>query len=68
MQVTELTDGILKAEMPKPTNEEMQHEYDYILAEQLTRNLLKAGKITQEEFDKIMAKNRETFSPFLVRI
>lgn len=68
MQVTQLPDGILKAEAPKPTDEEMRHEYDYILAEQLTGKLLEKGLITQEEFDKIMVKNRESFSPFIARI
>lgn len=68
MQVTQLPDGILKAEAPKPTDEEMRHEYDYILAEQLTGKLLEKGLITREEFDKIMVKNRESFSPFIARI
>ena len=44
MQVTQLPDGIMNTEVPKPTDEEMQHEYDYFLAERLT------GK------DKYMAK------------
>ena len=68
MQVTQLPDGIMNTEVPKPTNEEMQHEYDYFLAEQLTGKLLEEGLISADEFDKIMAKNRETFSPFIARI
>ncbi|MBR6158467.1 MAG: hypothetical protein IKQ27_16055 [Lachnospiraceae bacterium] len=68
MQVTQLPDGILTAEVPKPTNEEMQHEYNYILAEQLTKKLLEAGLITQGEYDRIMAKNRVSFSPFLSKL
>ena len=32
----------------------MQNEYDYILAEQMTKNLLSQGLITEEEFEKIM--------------
>ncbi len=68
MQVIQQTDGILKAEVPKPTNEEMRNEYDYILAEQLTRNLLEAGRITQEEFNSIMEKNRKSYSPLISRI
>ena len=68
MKVTQIPDGILDAEAPKPTNDEMQHEYDFILAEQLTRKLLDGGLITQEEFEKIMLKNRTSFSPFISKI
>ena len=50
------------------TQEELQREYDYIRAEKLTRKLLDLGLITIEGFDKIMALNRESFSPALARI
>ncbi len=50
------------------TQEELQREYDYTRAEKLTRKLLDLGMITIEEFDKIMALNRESFSPALARI
>lgn len=50
------------------TQEELQREYDYIRAEKLTRKLLNLGLITIEKFDKIMALNREAFSPALARI
>lgn len=52
-------------EVPKPTNQEMQNEYDYILAEQMTKNLLLQGLITKDEYEQIMAKNRDSFSPFI---
>ena len=68
MQITQIPDGVLKTEVPKLTNEQMQNEYDYILAEQLTRKLLDKGLISVDEFNKIMAKNRQTFSPFIARI
>ena len=68
MQVTQIPGGVMNTEVPKPTNEEMQHEYDYFLAEQITKKLLDKGLITRDEFDKIMAKNRETFSPFISKI
>lgn len=70
MQITKTTkDGMLNpADVPKPTDEELQSEYDYFLAEQLTRKLLDKGLITLDGFTRIMAKNRETFSPFLARI
>ena len=70
MQVTKLTAGQIVA-VPKKhqyTEEEMQREYDYIRAEQMTKKLLDKGLITEEEFDKIIALNRKSFSPFLSEI
>lgn len=70
MQVTKLTAGQIGA-VPKKhqyTEEEMQREYDYIRAEQMTKKLLDKGLITEEEFDKITALNRKSFSPFLSEI
>ena len=68
MQVTQIPGGILNTEVQKPTNEQMQNEYDYILAEQLTIKLRDKGLITADEFNKIMVKNRQTFCPFIARI
>lgn len=69
MQVTKTAGGeISYNDIPKPTNEEMQNEYNYILAEQMTRKLLDRGLISVDEFDKIMAKNRRSFSPFISKI
>lgn len=70
MQVTKLTAGQIGV-VPKKhqyTEEEMQREYDYIRAEQMTKKLLDKGLITEEEFDKITALNRKSFSPFLSEI
>ena len=54
---------------PSPSLEEhMQNEYNYILAQQITKRLLEAELITKDEFNKITAKNRESFSPLLGRI
>lgn len=69
MQVIQTIDGrVNPADVPKPTNEEMQNEYDYLLAEQLTRKLLDKGLITDDEFTRIMARNRRSFSPFISKI
>lgn len=67
MQVTKLTAEEINAEPKKHqyTEEEMQREYDYIRAEQMTKKLLKKELITEEEYNKIMLKNRQIFSPFL---
>ena len=57
-----------KVEVSKPTDEEMQNEYDYLFAEQLTKKLLDEGLFSVDEFNKIMAKNRRSFSPFISKI
>ena len=45
-----------------------QNEYNYVLAQQITKRLLTKGLITEAEFNKITAKNRESFSPVLAGI
>ena len=54
--------------LPRPSNAELQNEYDYLLAENITKKLLEKGLISVDEFNKIMEKNRRTFSPFFARI
>ena len=69
MNVTELKPGMpMAADLPKTTDEELQNEYNYILAENFTKKLLEKGLISVDEFNKIMAKNRAVFSPFFARI
>ncbi len=69
MQVTKIAGGeISYNDIPKPTNDDMQKEYNYILAGQFTMRLLEKGLISEEEYDRIMEKNRLTFSPFESRI
>lgn len=70
MQVTKLT-GEQMGDVPKKhqyTEEEMQREYDYIRAGQMTRKLLDEGMISVDEFNKISERNRQTFSPYLSEI
>ena len=55
-------------DVPKPTDQEMQNEYNYFLAEQLTKKLLSEELISADEYEKIMEKNRRTFSPFILKI
>lgn len=69
MQATQIIGGeISYNDIPKPTDAEMQNEYNYILAEQMTRKLLDKGLISEDEFAKIMAKNRQSFSPYISKI
>ena len=58
----------LNVELPPPTDKELQREYNYLLAEQFTSNLLRSDLITQIEFEEIMQKNRQSFQPFLSKI
>lgn len=70
MQVTKLTENqsgiVLKKHLY--TEEEMYREYDYYTAQKLLKNLLGAGLISEGEFNKITALNRQSFSPLLARI
>lgn len=69
MQVTKLEAvETVKFEVAKPTEDALKNEYDYLVAENLTKKLFEKGFINQSEYDRIMAKNRETFSPFLAEI
>ena len=51
----------------RPSDVELQNEYNYILAENFTKKMLENGLVSEGEFNKIMAKNRESFSPFFAR-
>jgi len=68
MQVTQMASGVLGKGASKPTNQDMQNEYSYFLAEQLTKKLLADELISMDEFEKIMEKNRQSFSPFILKI
>jgi hypothetical protein len=70
MQVTKIigNQGIPNKEKHQYTEEELQHEYDYIRTEQMTKRLLDKGLITVDEFNKIMKLNQQIFSPNLVEI
>ena len=70
MQITKLEDG---AAAPKPgtkvfTQEELQKEFDFILAERIVRKMAEKGLISDDELHKISEKNRLIFSPYLCEI
>ncbi|XJZ29002.1 SHOCT domain-containing protein [Bacillota bacterium Lsc_1132] len=50
------------------TEEELQREFDYWRAEKILQQMMKKGLISEAEFNKIMALNRESFSPMLAQI
>ena len=52
----------------KITKEEFQRELDYYIAQQMLERMFFSGMISVDEFHKISAYNRKTFSPFLSEI
>ena len=50
------------------TQEVLQSEFDYYMAQKLLKKLREADLISEGELDKITAKNRQSFSPYLARI
>lgn len=52
----------------KITPEELQREFDYYRAQQTLETMFMFGMISVDEFNKISALNRKTFSPFLSEI
>ena len=69
MNIFEVKDGCpLKGKTEQMTEEELQREYDFHIAESIIANLYKEGKITADELHKISALNRQKFSPRLAEI
>mgnify|MGYP006898516651 CR=1 FL=1 len=46
------------------TKESMQKDFDYEMAQKITRNLLDEGLISIDEYDRISELNARKFSPF----
>ena len=70
-QVTKISDEVIDKSttaLKRVSQEQLQREFDYIQAEKLLRKMLEKGLITEVEFNKIDALNRQTFSPFLAEI
>lgn len=70
MQVTKITTPIeqIDADYHPYSEEQLQNEYDFLMAEKLTKKMLEKGLISIVQYDKIMAENRRSFSPFLSEI
>jgi predicted transcriptional regulator len=67
--VKEVTSTSLPTVEPRHmTKEAMQKDFDYMMAQKMTQALLENGLITNDEFDKITAKNKERFSPFMAEL
>lgn len=50
------------------TEEQMQNEFDYMMAQQMLKDIIEEGLISLAEFNKISACNLEKFSPELASI
>lgn len=51
---------------PKPiTEEQMQADFDYYLAQKMLKKMCERKLITEDEFKKISVLNRKKFSPYL---
>lgn len=69
MKIFQVTDNNpIPSETKKMTNSQMQKEADYYMAQKLLKQLLSAGLISLDEFDKITELNRKRFSPVLAKI
>ena len=69
MNVIEVKDGCpIKGEIEQITDEQLQNEYNFYIAESIVAMLHREGKITDDELHKISALNREKFSPRLAKI
>ena len=69
MKITKLDDvDSIQYKSEKITEDALQNEHDYLVAENLTKKLLEKDFISQDEYDKIMGKNRKTFPPLLAEI
>ncbi|HAM81051.1 MULTISPECIES: SHOCT domain-containing protein [Bacillota] len=70
-KVTKISDEVVDKSttvLKRVSQEQLQREFDYIQAEKLLRKMLEKGLITEAEFNKIDALNRQTFYPFLAEI
>lgn len=55
--------------MPRKMDEaQMLQDMDYKLAQKILSGMLKNGLISNDEFNKITALNRKSFSPYLTEL
>lgn len=70
-KVTKISDEVIDKSttaLKRVSQEQLKREFDYFRAEKLLSKMLGKGLITEVEFNKIDALNRQTFSPFLKEI
>ncbi len=62
------TEPDIQAVSKQITQEEIQHDFDYYMAQHIAEKLKAEGLITVDEFNKLTALNRRTFLPMNVEI
>ena len=66
MQVSEVTSATTSSSaLSQITHEQLQHEFNFLRAEHLTKTMLNRGLITPDEYRLIMAENMITFPTFI---
>ena len=69
MQVTEVTSTTMpQYHTGNITQEQLQQEFNFMRAEQITRTMLNQGLITADEYRRIMVENVVTFPTFISQI
>ena len=69
MQVTEVTSTTMpQYHTGNITQEQLQQEFNFLRAEQITRTMLNQGLITADEYRRIMVENVVTFPTFISQI
>ena len=69
MQVTEVTSATTSSTaLSQITHEQLQQEFNFLRAEQITRTMLNQGLITPDEYRLIMVENKVTFPTFISQI
>ena len=66
--MSDIMDLMPKVEIKPFTREDLLNEYDFITLEKGMKKMLEEGKITTDEFHKIMQKIRDKFSPLYPEI
>lgn len=64
MEVTKNTPVAVDVAPRRMTLDAMQKDFEYEIAQKLTKSLLDQGLISIDEYDRITTLNREKFSPF----
>lgn len=69
MQVTEVTSTTMpQCYTGNITQDQLQQEFNFLRAEQITRTMLNQGLITADEYRRIMVENTITFPTFISSI
>ncbi len=67
--ITAVTEAVSFITKPEPvTQEQLQGDFDYYIAQKMLEKLREQGLISDDEFNKITALNRRKFSPYLAEI